>query len=118
MQKASLEEVILAFAAPLLALDEQGAADPDVLSQLMVLVDMCWNLPILESSDPATHAKLKQGLDNVVKDVPTEVADQLRQLLVDRKGRFGALSFVVHTRVESDAAGKLRIVAEARNPHT
>lgn len=115
-QKATLSEVITAFAAPLLALDANAAAEPDVLAQLMVLVDMCWNLPLLETSDPATHAKLKMGFDNVVKEMPKPVADQLQQLLVDRKGRFGSLAFLVHTRVERDAAGKARIVPEARKP--
>jgi hypothetical protein len=116
-QKASLSEVIMAFAAPLLELDAQAAADPDVLSQLMVLVDMCWNLPLLETTDPATHAKLKQGFDNVVKEVPKPVADQLQQLLAERStGRFAGLPFLVHTRVERDAQGKASIVAEARKP--
>jgi len=113
-QKATLSEVIMAFASPLLELDANAAADPDVLSQLMVLVDMCWNMPLLETSDPAAHAKLKMGFDNVVKEVPKPVGDQLKQLLVDRMGRFGSLSFLVHTRVERDAAGKASIVAEAR----
>lgn len=113
-QTATLSEVITAFAAPLLALDEQAAADPEVLGQLMVLVDMCWNLPLLETSDPATHAKLKQGFDNIVKEVPVPVAEQLAALLVDRKARFGALSFLVHTRVDTDAAGNARITPEAR----
>jgi hypothetical protein len=113
-QKATLAEVITAFAAPLLALDENAAADPDVLSQLMVLVDMCWNLPLLETSDPATHAKLKQGFDNIVKEVPAQVAQQLAALQVDRKARFGGLSFLVHTHVDTDAAGKVRITPEAR----
>lgn len=113
-QTATLSEVINAFAAPLLALDEQAAADPDVLSQLMVLVDMCWNLPLLETSDPAAHAKLKQGFDNIVNEVPTPVAQQLAALLVDRKARFGALSFLVQSRVDTDASGKARIVPEAR----
>ena len=113
-QRATLSEVIMAFAAPLLALDANAAADPDVLAQLMVLVDMCWNLPLLETSDPATHAKLKMGFDNVVKEVPKPVADQLQQLIADRKGRFGSLEFLVQTRVERDAVGKARVVAEAR----
>jgi hypothetical protein len=111
---ATLFEVITAFAAPLLALDEKAAADPDVLSQLMVLVDMCWNLPLLEASDPPTHAKLKHGFDNIVKEVPTPVAEQLAALIADRKARFGGLSFLVHTRVDTDAAGKVRITPEAR----
>jgi hypothetical protein len=116
-QKASLEQVILAFASPLLALDAKAAADPDVLSQLMVLVDMCWNLPVLEASDPAAHARLKQGFDSVVKDVPAPIAEQLRKLLVERTARFAALSFLVHTRVHTDAAtGKAGIVVEARKP--
>jgi hypothetical protein len=113
-QTSTLAEVITAFAAPLLALDEKAAADPDVLSQLMVLVDMCWNLPLLETSDPATHAKLKQGFDNIVKEVPSQVAEQLAALQVDRKARFGALSFLVQTRVDTDAAGNARITPEAR----
>jgi hypothetical protein len=117
-QTASLVEVINAFAAPLLALDAQAAADPDVLSQLMVLVDMCWNLPLLETSDPATHAKLKQGFDNIVKEMPTPVAEQLSALLADRKARFGGLSFLVQTRVDTDAAGNARIVPEARKLRT
>lgn len=104
----------MAFAAPLLELDANAAEDPDVLSRLMVLVDMCWNMPLLEKSDPATHAKLKMGFDNVVKEVPKPVADQLKQLLVDRTGRFGSLEFLVHTRVERDAAGNAHIMAEAR----
>lgn len=111
---ATLSEVITAFAAPLLALDEKAAADPDVLSQLMVLVDMCWNLPLLEASDPATHAKLKLGFDNIVKEVPPPVAEQLAALIADRKARFGGLSFLVHTHVDTDAAGKVRITPEAR----
>lgn len=111
---ATLSEVITAFAAPLLALDEKAAADPEVLSQLMVLVDMCWNLPLLETSDPATHAKLKQGFDNIVKEVPQPVAEQLAALLADRKARFGGLAFLVHTRVDTDASGKVRLVPEAR----
>lgn len=113
-QTATLAEVITSFAAPLLALDENAAADPDVLSQLMVLVDMCWNLPLLETSDPTTHAKLKQGFDNIVKEVPEQVAQQLAALQADRKARFGALSFLVQTRVDTDAAGKARITPEAR----
>lgn len=113
---ATLSEVIMAFAAPLLELDAKAAADPDVLGQLMVLVDMCWNLPLLETSDPAAHFKLKQGFDNILKDVPKPVADQLQSLLADRKARFGSLAFLVHTRVERDAAGKACIVAEARKP--
>lgn len=106
----------MAFAAPLLELDAQAAADPDVLSQLMVLVDMCWNLPLLEMTDPASHAKLKQGFDNVLKDVPKPVADQLQYLLADRKSRFASVSFLVHTRVERDANGKAQIIPEARKP--
>jgi hypothetical protein len=111
---ATLSEVIEAFAAPLLALDEKAAADPDVLSQLMVLVDMCWNLPLLESDDPATHAKLKQGFDNIVAEVPKPVAEQLAALIADRSARFGSLKFLVHTRVDTDATGKVRITPEAR----
>ena len=113
-QTATLSELITAFASPLLALDENAAADPDVLGQLMVLVDMCWNLPLLEQSDPATHAKLKQGFDNIVKEVPAPVAEQLAALLADRKARFGGLSFLVQTRVDTDATGKARITPEAR----
>jgi hypothetical protein len=109
---------MMAFAAPLLALDEQAAADPDVLSHLMVLVDMCWNLPILQTSDPEAHAKLKQGFDNIVKEVPVQVAEQLSALQAARSARFGGLSFLVNTRVDTDAAGKALIIAEARKPRS
>jgi hypothetical protein len=114
-QKATLSDVMRAFAAPLLELDASAAQEPDVLSQLMVLVDMCWNLPLLQSTDPEAYAKLKQGFDNVLAGVPRPVAEQLHKLLEDRMARFGTLQFLVHTRVESDA-GQARMVTEARKP--
>jgi hypothetical protein len=115
-QQLSLTDVVKEFAEPLLALDPEGASDPDVLRQLMVLVDMCWNLPLLHSSDPDAYTKLKLGFDSVVRDVPGPVAEKLGQLLQDRTGRFGSLPFLVHTGVDIDSAGQARIVAEARKP--
>lgn len=82
----------------------------------MVLVDMCWNLPLLHSSDPDAYKKLKQGFDSVVRDVPGPVAEKLGQLLQDRSARFGSLAFLVHTSVDTDSAGQARLVAEARKP--
>jgi hypothetical protein len=115
-QKLSLNDVIRAFAAPLLDLDPEAASEPDVLRQLMVLVDMCWNLPLLHASDPDSYAKLKQGFDSVVRDVPGPVAEKLGQLLEDRSGRFGSLAFLVQTSVDTDSTGQAHIVAEARKP--
>lgn len=115
-QKVSLNDVIKAFAAPLLALDPEAASDPDVLRQLMVLVDMCWNLPVLHASDPDAYAKLRQGFDSVVRDVPKPVGEKLGELLKDRSARFGSLAFLVQTSVDTDSAGQARIVTEARKP--
>ena len=82
----------------------------------MVLVDMCWNLPILEETDPAAHARVKHGFDSVVQDLPEPMAVQLRQLLTDRKGRYGSVPFLVQTRVQADATGRPQVFAEARKP--
>lgn len=113
-RRATLSDVIMEFAAPLLALDPTAAAEPDVLRQLMVLVDMCWNLPSLEGTDPGAYATLKQGFEAVVREVPAPMAEQLNELIAARKTRFAAVPFLVHTRVEEDAAGKARIITEAR----
>jgi hypothetical protein len=115
-QKLSVNDVIRAFAAPLLALDPEAASEPDVLRRLIVLVDMCWNLPLLQASDPEAYAKLKQGFDSIVRDVPVPVGEQLEQLLKDRSARFGSLAFLVQTSVDTDSTGQARIVAEARKP--
>ena len=115
-QKHSLNDVIRTFAAPLLELDPEAARDPDVLRQLMVLVDMCWNLPLLRSTDPVAYAKLKEGFDSVVRDIPGPVAEKLGQLLQDRSARFGSLAFLVHTDVDTDNTGQARIATEARKP--
>jgi hypothetical protein len=115
-KRTTLSELMLEFASPLLALDKSGAADPDVLRQLMILVDMCWNLPVLERTDPAAYTKVRQGFDTIVSDLPGPLADQLHQLLDDRTERYGSVPFLVQTHVETDAAGKARLTAEARKP--
>lgn len=115
-KRSTLADVIMEFAAPLLALDPSGATDPEVMGQVMFLVDMCWNLPVLEKSDPEAYARMKHGFDTVMSDLPVPIAQQLSALLADRATRFAAVPFLVQTRVEADSTGKARIVTEARRP--
>jgi len=114
--RTKVSEMILEFAAPLLNLDREGAADLEVLQSLMMLVEMCWNLPVFEVTEPALYARFKQGFDTATAEVPKEIADALAQLLVDRRSRYGESPVLIHVRVEADGADSARIVAEARMP--
>jgi len=110
--------MILQFAAPLLDLDRAGASDVEVLRSLMMMVEMCWNLPVFETTDPDAYVQFKKGFETVTQDVPPEIAAVLEQLLLDRRTRYGHIPLLVHVRVEEAGPGKASLVTEARMPAT
>lgn len=104
------------FAAPLLDLDRDGAKDVDVLRSLMMMVEMCWNLPVFETTDPDAYVKFKQGFEQITQSVPKEIASVLVQLMESRRKRYGRIPLLIHMRVEEDGTGRPRLMAEARMP--
>jgi hypothetical protein len=64
LEPGKISEMLLEFAAPLLQLGADGPPDIKVLGQLMMLTEMCWNLPVFETNDPAAHAHFKQDFDS------------------------------------------------------
>jgi hypothetical protein len=117
-QAAKVSEMIMEFAAPLLDLDRDGAADVDVLRSLMMMVELCWNLPVFEATDPEAYVRFKQGFDSVTQNVPPEIGSMLAILLENRRTRFGRVPLLIHVRVEEDGPGRARLLAEARMPAT
>jgi hypothetical protein len=115
-QPAKVSRMIMEFAAPLLDLDRAGAADVEVLRSLMMMVEMCWNLPVFEATDPQAYVRFKQGFDQVTESVPEPLAAVLAQLLVDRRTRFAHTPLLIHVRVEEDGPGRARLSAETRLP--
>jgi hypothetical protein len=115
---AKVSEMILEFAAPLLDLDRDGAADVDVLRSLMMMVEMCWNLPVFEATDPEAYQHFKQGFETVTQNVPPEIATVLAHLMENRRTRFGSVPLLIHVRVEADGPGRARLLAETRMPPT
>jgi hypothetical protein len=115
-QAAKVSEMIMEFAAPLLALDRDGASDVDVLRSLMMMVEMCWNLPVFESTDPEAYVRFKEGFDTVTQNIPREIAVVLAQLMENRRTRFGRVPLLIHVKVEEDGPGRARLIAEARMP--
>jgi len=104
------------FAAPLLDLDRDGAADVDVLRNLMMMVELCWNLPVFEATDPEAYERFKQGFDRVTQDVPKEIGAVLLQMMAARRTLYAHTPLLIHVRVESDGPGKARLLAETRMP--
>ena len=116
IEPGKVSEMILDFAEPLLNLEPGGPPDIKLLRNVLMMAELCWNLPVFETMDGGAYANHKKGFDAVVQAAPGPIANRLRQLIQDRKTRFAGVPFLVTVRVEEDAANNARVIAEARVP--
>jgi len=106
--------MFLEFAGPLLELEAGGPPDMAALRNILMFAEFCWNLPVYEQEDKDAYAQFKKGFDHALHAAPERVARCLRQLLVDRKTRFGAMPLLITARVEGQDVEQARVIAEAR----
>lgn len=97
------------FARPLLEV-EGGPPDIDALRSIILLANICWNAPILErKTDPDLARHL-----HLIDEIPEPLHGLLRQLIRDRKVRFGTVPFLVVATVKGTSLDDAVVRAEAR----
>lgn len=108
-EAGKISEMIIDFARPILEADG-GPPDIESLRNLILLANICWNVPVLESrKDPELERHLY-----LLDEIPEPVRGMLRQLIEDRKTRFGAVPFLVVATVKGTSLNEAVIRAEAR----
>jgi len=115
-QPGKVSEMFLEFASPLLELDPKGPLNIVALRSMMRLVEMAWNLPVLERAEDPTYASAKRSFDEALAATPGIISRVLRQLVDDRKGRFAAVPFFVTVEVKGTNLEGARVAAVARMP--
>lgn len=104
-----ISEMIIDFARPLLEV-EGGPPDIDALRNIILLANICWNVPILEQeNDPELARHL-----HLIDEIPEPLQQLLRQMIRDRKTRFGAVPFLVFANVTGTSLDDAAVQAEAR----
>ena len=112
--KGKIAETFFAFAEPLLHADPDGPGDLETLRSVLQLVEMCWNLPVLDALGERGHEATKASFEAVVSRCPPAVAQPLQQLLADRKRKYGEVPYLVSVQVLGETLHAARIVVEAR----
>lgn len=108
-----VSEMMIDFARPLL--DALGTPrDIEDLRHVMMLATLCWNLPVLEREQAADFEQTRRSFDEALVTMPEPLPSMLRQLIEDRRGKFGSIPFYVITEVRGDTLDDARIHAEAR----
>jgi hypothetical protein len=110
-EPGKISEMIIDFAGPLLEADG-GPPDMESLRNLIMLANICWNVPVLEKrNDPELARHL-----HLFEQIPEPVQGMLRTLMHDRRTRFGAVPFLVVATVKGTSLDNAVIRAEARMP--
>lgn len=117
-QPGRVSEMILDFAGPLLNLDPHSSLDLRKLRSVMQLAEICWNLPVFEKMRSANFGAFQREFTRILEASPGPVAEILRELVQDRKERFGGIPFLVTVTVNEAGTGDFRVIAEARMPGT
>ncbi len=117
-EPGKVSEMVLEFADPLMTVDPDGPPNIGALRSIMQIAEMCWNLPVLENSEASSYAQAKRTFDDALAAMPGGLSKILRQLIEDRKVRFGAVPFFVNVRVDGEDLENARVVVEARMPST
>jgi hypothetical protein len=115
-EPGKVSEMILEFAHPLLYADPEGPPSIEILRSAMMLVMICWNLPVYEAGGNPLRVQVKQALDTAIKTAPEPIGAVLLQLIEDRKTKFAAVPFLVLIDVKGTTLENASIVAEARMP--
>lgn len=109
-QPGKVSEIIVDFARPMIETFGGGPADVETLRNMMMLVCVCWNVPVLQATgdpDVAEHLHWLQTL-------PEPLKRMLDDLMRDRRTRFASIPFLVTVEVRGTDLKNASIYAEAR----
>jgi hypothetical protein len=108
-EAGKISEMIIDFARPLLEVDG-GPSDIEALRNVILLANICWNVPILEQkNDPELARHL-----HLIDELPEPLRGLLRLMIRERKTRFGAIPFLVVATVRGTSLDDAVVQAEAR----
>jgi len=110
-----ISEMILEFAQPLLEADG-GPPNIQTARNIMQLVMICWNLPVLEAEGRHRDVDMRKMFDEAIDRMPARLKGLLLGLVADRKTKFESIPFLVNLRIEGSNLEDARLVAEARMP--
>jgi len=110
-----ISEMILEFAQPLLEADG-GPPNIQAARNIMRLVMICWNLPVLEAEGRHEDVQMRKMFDEAIDRMPARLKGLLLGLVTDRKTKFESIPFLVNLRIEGSNLEDARLVAEARMP--
>jgi hypothetical protein len=115
LSPAKFSEMILEFAQPIFDL-MGGLQTIEQLKSGLNIAVLAWNLPVFEQTKSPKLPEHRAVFEKMVASAPEEARVVIRQLLEDRKGRFGLVPTFVFVTVEGDTLDNARVVAEARMP--
>ncbi len=114
-EPGKVSEMILEFAQPLFGLDG-GPPDLQSARNIMQMVMLCWNLPVLEAEDRPAAVEMRVAFEQDLARMPDRIKQALMGLVRDRKIKFGGIPFLVLLRIEGTSLENARLIAEARMP--
>lgn len=105
-----VSEMIMDFAGPIMETVKGGPPDIETLRDMMLLVSLCWNVPVLRATE---HPEVTKQLHSL-EGLPEPLKSILDGLMRDRRTKFGSVSFLIAVEVRGTCIDDASIYAEAR----